>query len=340
MAQNVNLPLYLNSKIHLLGNVLQSQIKKVHLNLKFQDCLLARKIIKNKLEMARSKPITYGHLLTGKKGFINIQDGEVFHILKCSPAIVQLRATKLCYKNLPIFYQNRSAFIEPTSRTITSVGNVQPCSKLTPTLFKLNGNWFAFTPEINKATPPITLEPGKEGYNIKFEKLDNFLTGGIYGSSTMENFNKYIQFPFQKQKANNFITNTLVESAPAGDFKISKIFSDSDIQFLDDRIIKNLKDNFLLFGAYSGAFLGILAIIQLIKSCISIGFNVRLLHKAFGAGFHLLAAIFGTVTSYLIANKAPKPDNNTETEAAETTLQDEPADKTHNIYPSHQLASA
>ena len=337
LAQNVNLPLYFNSKIHLLGNIVQSELKKIHSNLKFEDCLLARKVIKNKLALARSKPVTYGHLITGQKGYLNVQNGEVFHILKCRPTSVKLRPTKKCYKNLPVIYQNKSTFVEANSRIITSLGHAQPCSQLTPSYFEIDGVWFAFTPSPTKATPPLILQPEKQDFNIKFENMDNFLTAGIYGESTIENFRRYMTFPFQKQRATNFITSRLVETTPTGDYKFSNMFSETDIQFIDERIMKRIKDNFLLFGAYSGAILGIFAIVQAIKACLSIGFNLRVLHKAFGAGFHLLAAFFGSVTTYLLANKSKETDSEGgKSDGAE--LGDK--ESTGEVYPNRLLASA
>ena len=225
--------------------------------------------------------------------------------------------------------------MEPTSRALTSLGTRQPCSKLTPTFFNLEGSWFTFTPEINKATPPITLNPGKPGYNIKFEKIDNFLTAGIYGSKALDNFNRYIRFPFKKQEARNFLANKLVDSAPTGKFQISNLFSESDMRFIDARIVQNIKDNFLLFGAYSGAILGIFAILQLVKSCLSIGFNVKILHRTFGAGFHLLAALFGSVTSYLLANRSPKQEGNTD-ETPNSQEREVPSGG-DTMYPSHLI---
>ena len=128
----------------------------------------------------------------------------------------------------------------------------------------------------------------------------------------------------------------MVETTPTGNFEFSNMFSKADMQFLDDHIMKRIKDKFLLFGAYSGAILGIFAIIQAVKACFSIGFNLRVLHKSFGAGFHLLAAFFGNVTTYLLANKT-KETNREGDENDCTELKDK---ENTEVYPNRLLASA
>lgn len=71
--------------------------------------------------------------------------GEVIHLIKCTPVEVRVRPTEECYKELPITYHNKSAFLTPKTHIITKGASTTDCSELIPHMYNLHGNWYRVT---------------------------------------------------------------------------------------------------------------------------------------------------------------------------------------------------
>jgi hypothetical protein len=114
----------LSSFDHRLGK----QINQLKLELSRQICKVRRKNIMDEF--------------IDKEGIIAIEAGEVVHVRKCNPVIVQYRPTKKCYKELPVTYQNRSYFLENFSKIIKEDGVEKPCSAILTSQFRIGIKWF------------------------------------------------------------------------------------------------------------------------------------------------------------------------------------------------------
>ena len=165
--KNVDLTMYLNSKITYLGKSLKNTINELYIETLYANCKQNQEILLNRLKHARAEKVTFGHIISGKLGYFNILSGEVFYIFKCKAVEVELRRTPNCYNNLPVVYKNKSTFVEPNSRTLTNVGEKIPCSELTPPIFKVSENWFELNQKPTRIIEPKRLSP--KNINTVFE---------------------------------------------------------------------------------------------------------------------------------------------------------------------------
>ena len=75
---------------------------------------------------------------------------------------------------------------------------------------------------------------------------------------------------------------------------------------LKNNILSGIDENILRFGSYVGAAIGIIFLIQLIKQIVAIVVNYQLLKTTLGKGFHLICAIFTSLTHFVIKNNFEK----------------------------------
>ena len=170
----------------------------MHKNIILGDCLSDRKILLEKLARARMNTITYGNMLTGEPGYLNILSGEIFYSYKCTPVEVQLRKIQKCYKHLPVNFNNNSYFLEPASRIITKLGYEIPCSEITPPKFKIGSRWINFNPYPTPSSNPIKLSPSTSNFTIIYSELEEILSAGLYSPSVMNDYKDFLAFPVNK----------------------------------------------------------------------------------------------------------------------------------------------
>ena len=139
----------------------------------------------------------------------------------------------------------------------------------------------------------------------------------------MNDYRDFLAFPVNKIQANEFLTSNIILSNTNynDDMDINNILLTSDITQLSNRIYANIKSNLLIFGAYSGAILGILSIFQLIASISSTAVNFKILHKTYGWGNHLFASFFNSLTNFLFMQKDTVKTEDQDQEKDELALQ-------------------
>ena len=323
IPQNVDLTLYMNSKIQFITHSLTQAIKSLHKQIIIGDCQNDRKIILEKLARARMNTIAYGNMLTGEPGYLNILSGEIFYSYKCTPVQVQLRRIHKCYKHLPVRHNNVSYFLEPTSRILTKLGYEIPCSEITPPKFKIGNRWINFNPYPTPSNIPVKLSPYSANITIQYNEIESILSAGLYSPSVMNDYKDFLAFPVNKIQANEFLTSNIILSNTNynDDMNINNILLTSDITQLSNRIYNNIKSNLLIFGAYSGAILGILSIFQLIASISSTAVNFKILHKTYGWGNHLFASFFNSLTNFLFMQRETVKTEDQDKTKDELTLQ-------------------
>ena len=85
--------------------------------------------------------------------------------------------------------------------------------------------------------------------------------------------------------------------------------SEKDIHQLKTTILSGLNGNILKFGAYAGAVIGTIFIIQLIKKIIAIIVNFKMLKATLAFEFHLIGSLFISLTNYIIINNIDNGEN-------------------------------
>ena len=313
--QNLDFPMYLNAKMEYITQNLQDSMKQLFSEVQLADCELAKANLENRLAIARTNDVYFGHIINQSKGHINIFSGHVFYAYKCVPEIVQLRETEKCYKNIPVVFKNKSLYIEPIAHTFTENPNEVPCTKLTPPKFFINGNWLANDGSFDLTSAPKLLSPTMHEYNIKFENWENILVGGIYNEELINQYTKYLSNSQLKIRASDVISQRIIDSNVMNDFNFVDIMTKNEITQLKSTLLTGLEDKITKFGSYAGAIIGTIFIIQTIKQVISLIVNFKMLNTTLGFGFHLICSIFTSMTNYIIRNNLKSTEEQEETQA-------------------------
>ena len=255
-----------------------------------------------KLARARQLESTYGHLITGEKGYQNILSGEIFLTIKCVPKTVTIIETKNCYKNIPIIYEGKEQFLETQGYTIVANGKQIPCSRLTPPTFHINGRWISINNIISLAPQPTVLKPTSYLRDLKFSTVDNYVLAGLYSKEQITNFMNFLLHPQKISVAQETINNRLIANTPMqniSQLSLEAMFTKEHLKKWKDSFVKDLESKVLYFGSWTGFVIGIIIVVQASRYLISTIVNVKHLHKSLGFGIHMFAAMFTSVTAYL-----------------------------------------
>ena len=117
----------------------------------------------------------------------------------------------------------------------------------------------------------------------------------------MNDHRDFLSAPVNKIQANEILTSNIIISNkhPNENMNIHNTLSTNDISQLSMKLYEIITSNLLIFGAYSGAILGIPAIFQIFASISSTAVNFKVLHKTYGWGNHFLASFFQFVKKCL-----------------------------------------
>lgn len=305
MAQNIDLTMYMNSKIAYSTSLTESLVKQVYSDLTKRDCEIERMTILNKLAIIKQHPMAFGHIMTGEEGYYSVVNGEVAHMLKCVPVDVTARETTICTTNLPVKYGNRSMYMEPVARLLTNVSMEVPCSTLTPSMYEISDNWYTFTPSPALTKDPIILSPSLHYNDIQYINMDDIMTSGLYSEDTMDEFKKFMSFPLVKMDASSYLS-AKVSSMPIYDsdvYSSGLLLSQESIQNAVSHHMSNMFKFLSVFGSYAGAIWGIFMIYKIVVTLLSIVINALNLYNAFGFGLHLFASILDALTHAVFRKK-------------------------------------
>ena len=322
--KNVDLTMYLNSKITYLGKSLKNTINELYMETIYANCKQNQEILLNRLKHARAEKKTFGHIISGKLGYFNILSGEVFYIFKCNEVEVEVRRTSNCYNNLPVVYKNKSTFVEPNTRTLTNVGDKIPCSELTPPIFKVSESWFELNQKPTRIIEPKRLSPKdmKTEFELDLDNYDHLLTAGIYNRETLEEYKKFLSYPFEQEQAKQYLAESIIDTDTNGngEYRLSRLFSDSELKEFSFSIMGHIEPHLQSLGQWGGIFFLVLAGWQIFKSLISMFVNLRILHETLGWGYHLLGATVTAITNYIVRNETPLKNKETDEDLLEVKV--------------------
>ena len=113
-------------------------------------------------------------------------------------------------------------------------------------------------------------------FTFKYDEIESILSAGLYSSSEMNDYRQFLAYPVNKIQANEYLTsNTILSNTHHNEnIDIHDIISVNDINLLSTKVYDKIKSNILIFGAYSGAILGILFIFQFIAYVNSTAVNL------------------------------------------------------------------
>lgn len=312
--RDVNLALYMNSKISYAVHHIEMEIKELYRELTSRDCEIERKGLINKLSIVRHHPMSFGNIMNDKPGYYNVIAGEILYTVKCQAVDVKYRKSNICTAHLPVTYANQSMYMEPVARILTNTSYEVPCSPLTPPGYHMSGQWYSFSPKPQLISNPSVISPTMKDGSLKYRSIQGLMTSGLYDNDVMTRFQQFISFPMIKTEANSYVASKLTnsdvyESSIMDSFYL---FDERALERMGDKIKGNLFKTISIFGSLAGSIWGIIMLYKIVSKIISMVINSLSLYKMFGCTKHLWASPINSMTQYILHFNQPKdmPDEN------------------------------
>ena len=286
--------------------------------------------------MANIRPDLFAHHLMKGPGYMAVIAGEVAHVTKCIPTEVARRPTQDCFLELPITFNNQSAFLTPKTRVITRTGTATDCNPLIPIMYLMRGGWVSLTPQPATAAPPQTLEPLSLP-KWHYTDAEYLASSGIYTEKDLSRLREHIMFPLEHPpQMKNFAKAAAGHRVPLNGFSINNLLDEDALSRIAGTTAERLWGGFLKFGTATAGFIGIWLIIKAIKTVADTIIHGYALHSVYGWSVHLLGAVFSSVTNLLLhlggkrqspAERTPAPQTaqSTDNSRASVKTMDRPA---------------
>jgi hypothetical protein len=325
--EDIDLSTYINTKFLFTELMHTDNINDVAARSVYKRCLLARRVLQNRLALVRSQPDLIGQLLE-REGHIARQYGEAIYILKCKPEIIHRRETSSCFSELPVYNsRNETKWLHPVTRILQNHGEEIPCSFVTPPLYKFGNNeWFELTPLPRPAKPPTRLVPDQEALP-PFKIIDHIGEAGLYRPDDIRKLTRLMVYGVEQRAISSVITRSAVgDRLASSQLDALALVSPQRAESMFKSAINKAFGWISSFGTISSTLIGLVVAFKIAKFIITTMVNAMALKNLFGCSGYILAALFTPLVQLFITQRAPKWD---------VEKGDQPPDTTSTgVYPS------
>nr|DBA44219.1 TPA_asm: glycoprotein [Doliuvirus atrichopogon] len=338
LAKDLDVFTYFNSKINMLEHHIHNQLNLLYADIRHDLCMLEHKIVSTQLILAKLYPNDFANELMKSEGYTAVVAGESIYVIKCEPVYVIMRQTKLCYQEIPVYYNNKTAFMTPVTKIIQYEGQIKECSDLLPSKFKFGNKWFTIDTHIRETVEPqvITI---KRHRTWSYTHIPSLMSAGIYSNEQVTKLKDIIYDNSLQRSATSYmnraLTGRLIQSET---FDVKRLLTIDSIRAVIDSYWNKIFSWATKLGNFTSTMLGFWIIGKLIKFVIDTFMHGKILYSLYGFGWHLLASIWDSVTSYLAHNsinkKVNKSDTKSSTDVAESIQQ---STITNELYPDPRL---
>lgn len=256
-------------------------------------CELERKTLFNKIQDISGNRNSHAIRDLFGVGHTLVVAGAVVHIKKCKSVDVNFRQIQNCSEEIPVYYQNSSAFVDPVTLNIKSTGNIVTCDPIQPVKWFIFGRWYCNTPQLISCQSPLMFEPSKP-LNLTAYDPEGGLSGSLYSTEQRAQHKRYLE----SKDARDPIVSQLVEASL--DNSLGPSILGSPLSTLDmDHIYNTLGEHiFPLFSIIGNAFYYLQAtlfIIAVVVSLVSSAIRSFYAYRKFGCGGRCFMSIWTSI---------------------------------------------
>ena len=255
LNENVNFPLYVNSKINYIADIMDFNLREAFAELAFHQCKLKAQFILHRIDHVRKENYLQKHVITGMLGYLSILSGDTIVITPCTEVKVTIRHTEKCYNTIPIHYNGLEKFVDTNTQSIIDYGTEVPCLPIFPPKYKIQNQWYLVHPFITEVKPPTKISPDyvDKQKAPNFKKVTHTLNKGIYPLKTIQKFNLFLKAPSRKRAAINYVSNRLANNE---ELSVLNLYSDEDMSKFSEKIKINLWVTYIgsIFGLIAGIY--------------------------------------------------------------------------------------
>lgn len=276
-TRSLDMKVFYSMNLAFIYNSIAEELNEMYNQISHSRCVSDHKIALNALYLSRLDAANIGVLLLKKEGIYGRIMGQVAHLIQCEAQRVQLRATKECYNDIPIIYNNKDMYLSPLSKIIKSTGNEITCGGTLTAHFKFNNTWYAKQGEnyvIAKNPTEIIISPEKK---YSFTRIKGVGEKGIFSSDELERYRESLEEPLMGESAQNSFIRRFHQEAINERFKFAEAIAMEDYATVRSFIIKHILDNIMTkiqaFGNFFACIFGISFIFKIIRLTIVALFN-------------------------------------------------------------------
>nr|UQS95401.1 MAG: glycoprotein [Tolviot virus] len=290
-ARDVDMMLYLNSKLVYSTRHIKDQVEKLFLDFQYDRCQTLNRITQNMLTLAVISPKEFAYQYFGGPGYTAVTMGEVVHIAKCPVVSVMPRSPKgVCHSEFPVTFKDEDWFLTPRTRVLVKTGTVVECAPGVSSIFSFGGKWRISSSEGLMASheKPETIK--YEALDFNFEPIDDIAVGGLYTQESLEKIRKVLMSPLEDAALESRVLRAMEgkTNLPEG-FSISNGFSVVDLNVIEKTVETWYWKWFTRLsslGSFASFILSCVLIFKAIIYVLSSMLNFRILNRKIG----LLAA--------------------------------------------------
>lgn len=168
--------------------------------------------------------------------------------------------------------------------------------------------WYKILPRPTEAIPPATIKPSTTP-TWKYTNPADLATSGIYTEEDLRDLREQIMFPVERSALLNDLARE-IHGHPVADDEgtIGKLLNEDAVSKIVQSTWNRLWTKFMTFGTVSAGLIAILMLLQFVKIVVDILLRGYTLHSIFGWAFHLLGAVWSSITNFMLYNqRTPRP---------------------------------
>lgn len=232
---NVDLSLYMNSKLLYVTRNIIDQVERLFREFRSNRCVADTKSAMGWLTVATVSPREFAYQYMGMPGYTAVTTGEVVHIAKCKAVeVIPTPSKGKCYEELQVTWNSTQWFLSPRSRILMRVGTEIHCTPGMHPAFKIMGGWY--TPGehgLVEVPSPNVMTVDVQDY--KFSPMVGLAEGGIYSTEALEKVQKMFLAPLEQEAVISRVTTALTGDANLPDgYRTTNMFKPEDYSVIND----------------------------------------------------------------------------------------------------------
>lgn len=218
---------------------------------------------------------------------------------KCTPTLVDQRETQECYNELPVSRNGEALFLTPRTRILTNIAVKIPCDEKLPPVYFINDQYVKFLPVREIAETPNILKP-EINLDFKYNETRFIVRAGIYTPKIAQLIKERTMFPIEKMAVLSSVALGMLGRDVPDQLSIVPFLENEEVQGVLAKTWGKVWGNFLVFGTASAGIMGLYIIGRIIKFVLDTGIHALTLYEIYGFSFHLLGALWDSVTQLLL----------------------------------------
>lgn len=297
---------YINTKLLYLEGHEKEQLEMLYDNLAYQSCLARKQSLETLVITADHSPELFAKAITGQLGFTSVTVGDVVYILECKKVQVFYRSSQSCYKDLPVYYNNKSMFISAQTHTISNLSYEIPCHPIFSSKYLIGDSWFTSGTALTEVPGPSILDPNSN-QPWSYDFMEEIGSRGLYTEKDIAQWSDTLLFQRTREAVKENLVNLAVGYGNKNfDLRYEAFAPENYLKDTAKKWSKTTWDHLSSIGSVGAGLMMIFGAFKLLKMTIETMINGYSLFEVFGWSFKLLGSIFHSITTWLLLKEQKK----------------------------------